>query len=58
MQIYAVGYLALCLLVGVACIIIACRANRDDLPAIVRAIMRMGTPTDDDRHEPPSLPKL
>jgi hypothetical protein len=38
-------------LLGVAAVIIACRANRRDLPAIVRA-WRMG-PHDDDPENPP-----
>jgi hypothetical protein len=42
MDIYSLGYLAFCLLVGVAVIIVVCRANRDDLPAIIRGLMRMG----------------
>lgn len=52
---YALLAVALCF--GVAVIIAVCRANRDDLPTIVRAIMRAG-PRDDDKPEgPPSLPK-
>jgi hypothetical protein len=33
------------------------RANKDDLPAIVRALMRVGPRDDEDRKHPPSLPK-
>ncbi len=39
----------LSLLIGAAFMVVVCRANRDDLPAIVRAIMRIGTPADDQR---------
>jgi hypothetical protein len=52
---YALGYHALCTLIGFAAIIVVCRANRDDLPAIVRALMRLGTRDDDDRNNPPRL---
>lgn len=45
---YALGFLALCILVGFAAIIAVCRANRDDLPAIVRALMRLGMRDDDE----------
>jgi hypothetical protein len=55
---YAQGFFALCLLMGVAVIIAVCRANRDDLPAIVRALMRMGPHEDDIGKGPPSLPRL
>lgn len=40
-----------------ALLIAVIRANKDDLPAIVRALMRMGRHNDDDRDDPPSLPK-
>ena len=40
MNVFALGYLAFCLLAGVTVIITVCRANRDDLPAIVRGLMR------------------
>ena len=43
-------------LVGLAAVLAVMRANKDDLPAIVRALMRMGH-RDDDRDDPPSLPK-
>jgi hypothetical protein len=52
-------------LVGVAAVLAVIRANKDDLPAIVRALMRMG-PRDDERDSkrdddgvktPPSLPE-
>lgn len=44
---------------GLAAVIAVCRANRDDLPAIVRALK--GKPPRDDRDDdgqkpPPSLP--
>lgn len=45
---YALGFFALCILIGSAAIVAVCRANRDDLPAIVRALMRLGTRDDDD----------
>jgi len=44
MELLEAGNLVLCLLIGAALIIVVCRANRDDLPAIVRAMMRIGTP--------------
>jgi hypothetical protein len=44
-------------LIGVAIIVIAFRAEKVDLPAIVRAIMRMGPKDDGDGKGPPSLPK-
>jgi hypothetical protein len=34
-------------LVGVAAVVAVIRANRHDLPAIVRALMRVGPPQDD-----------
>jgi len=45
-------------LAGVAVVLAVIRAKRDDLPDIVRALMRMG-PRDDDSQKapPPSLPK-
>jgi len=48
-------------LVGVAAVLAVIRAKKDDLPDIVRALMRVG-PHDDKRDEddgkgPPSLPK-
>lgn len=48
-------------LVGLAAVLAVIRANKDDLPAIVRALMRVG-PRDDERDDdsakgPPSLPK-
>jgi hypothetical protein len=48
-------------LVGLAAILAVVRANKDDLPAIVRALMRVG-PRDDKRDDdsgkgPPSLPE-
>ena len=48
-------------LVGLAAVLAVIRANKDDLPAIVRALMRMG-PRDDvvsrsKQRTPPSLPK-
>jgi hypothetical protein len=52
-------------LAGVTAIIAVCRAKREDLPAVVRALMRM-EPRDDKRDDdgdddhrkgPPSLPK-
>lgn len=44
-------------LIGIAIIVIAFRANKDDLPEIIRAIMRVGPKDDDDAGGPPSLPK-
>jgi hypothetical protein len=46
-------------LVSVAAVLAVCRAKKEDLPAIVRALMRMG-PRDDEfsrgkRKTPPSL---
>lgn len=52
MSVFEAGDLVLCLLIGTAFIIAVCRANRDDLPAIVRAFMRIGTPADDKRPKP------
>jgi hypothetical protein len=52
MGIFEAGDLVLSLLIGAAFIVVVCRANRDDLPAIVRAIMRTGTPADDQRPKP------
>ena len=54
---YVLPMLALSLLIGVAVVIAVCRANRDDLPAIVRALMRMGPRDDTNRKGSPSLPK-
>ncbi len=42
---------------GLAAVIAVCRANREDLPAIVRALMRLGPSDDDSREGPPSLPE-
>ena len=44
-------------LVGVAAVVAVIRANKDDLPAIVRALMRIGPRDDDSGKGPPSLPK-
>jgi hypothetical protein len=44
------------LIFGMAFLVIVIRANKDDLPAIVRAMMRMGPSDDEDRKGPPSLP--
>jgi len=44
-------------LAGVAVILAVIRANREDLPAIVRALMRVGPRDDDSGKGPPSLPK-
>jgi hypothetical protein len=44
-------------LVGVATVLAVIRANKEDLPAIVRALMRIGPRDDDDGKGPPSLPK-
>ena len=47
-------------LVGVAAVLAVIRAKKDDLPAIVRALMRVGPhddKRDDDGKPPPSLPK-
>ena len=44
-------------LAGVAVVLTVIRAKKDDLPEIVRALMRVG-PRDDERGTgPPSLPK-
>lgn len=43
-------------LVGLAAVLAVIRAKKDDLPAIVRALMRVG-PRDDSGNGPPSLPK-
>ena len=47
-------------LVGLAVVLAVIRANKDDLPDIVRALMRVG-PRDDKRDDadvkPPPLPK-
>jgi hypothetical protein len=45
-------------LVGFAVVLAVVRANRDDLPDIVRALMRMGPRDDEDRKRPPSLPRI
>ena len=55
MPFYALLAAALCL-VGLAVVLAVIRAKRDDLPEIVRALMRIG-PRDDGRDGPPSLPK-
>ena len=52
MELLEAGNLVLCLLIGAALIVVVCRANRDDLPAIVRAMMRIGTLADDRRTKP------
>jgi len=48
-------------LVGVAAVLAVIRANKDDLPEIVRALMRMGPRGDEGsrgrRKTPPSLPR-
>lgn len=44
-------------LIGLAAVLAVIRANKDDLPDIVRALMRMGQRDDDRRDGPPSLPK-
>jgi hypothetical protein len=33
------------------------RCNKKDIPAVVRALMRIGPPVDDKGNDPPSLPK-
>ena len=43
-------------LAGVAVILAVIRAKKDDLPDIVRALMRIG-PRDESGKTPPSLPK-
>jgi hypothetical protein len=43
-------------LLGLAAVLAVIRAKKDDLPAIVRALMRLG-PSDDDSVKPRSLPK-
>jgi hypothetical protein len=52
---YALPMLALSLLIGVAAVIAVCRANKDDLPALIRALMGRGH--DDGGRTPSSLPK-
>lgn len=44
-------------LVGVAAVLAVIRAKKDDLPEIVRALMRVGPRDDDSGKGPPSLPK-
>ena len=48
-------------LVGVAAVLAVIRANKDDLPEIVRALMRMGPRGDEGSRgrgkTPPSLPR-
>jgi hypothetical protein len=46
-------------LVGLAAVLAVIRAKKDDLPDIVRALMRVGPHDDkrDDDGKPPSLPK-
>jgi len=44
-------------LVGVAAVLAVIRAKKDDLPDIVRALMRLGPPGNDKGNDPPSLPK-
>jgi hypothetical protein len=55
------SFFAVCsALPGVAAVIAVCRAKRDDLPDVVRALMRMGPrddKRDDDARKPPSLPQ-
>lgn len=45
------------ILIGIAVVLAVIRAEPKDLPAIVRALMRMSHRDDDDRNDPPSLPK-
>jgi hypothetical protein len=49
-------YVPWCLL-ALAVIVAVIRADPKDLPAIVRALMRMGPRDDDSGKGPPSLPK-
>jgi hypothetical protein len=44
-------------LIGLAAVLAVIRAKKDDLPAIVRALMRMGPRDDDTGNGPRSLPK-
>lgn len=44
-------------LVGVAAVLAVIRAKKEDLPAIVRALMRVGRGDDDGGGSPPALPK-
>lgn len=57
---YVLAFVAPCL-IGLAVVVAVFRANKDDLPAIVRALMRI-EPRDckpsDGSGQPPSLPKL
>jgi hypothetical protein len=43
-------------LAGVAVVLAVIRAKKDDLPDIVRALMRVGPRDDDSRKPPPPLP--
>jgi hypothetical protein len=44
-------------LIGVAAVLAVIRAKKDDLPDIVRALMRMGPRDHNSGKTPPSLPK-
>jgi hypothetical protein len=44
-------------LIGVAAVLAVIRAKKDDLPDIVRALMRIGPRDDGSGKGPPSLPK-
>lgn len=44
-------------LIGLAIVLAVIRADPKDLPAIVRAVMRLGLPDDDGGKGPPSLPR-
>jgi hypothetical protein len=57
MNLFALGYLAFSLLIGVAVIIVVSRADRADLPTIVRGLLRLGPLKDDGRTDPPLPPK-
>jgi len=53
MRLFEIGELALFMIVGLALLVAVCRANKDDLPAIVRALMRADSTDDDHRLRPP-----
>lgn len=49
-------FIVLTLFIGLAVLLAVIRADRKDLPAIVRALMRVGS-RDDWKNDPPSLPR-
>jgi hypothetical protein len=58
MPMYVLPWLVPGCLIGLAILVAVFRANKDDLPAIVRALMMMGPRDDDSGKGPPSLPTL